>query len=105
DVGARPRLGEREGAEALAARHPGQDLPPLLLAEARADAVAARDDARNAHPRARELLRDKDPEVAERGHLLPELHRYLALHRVEPVGDRQDLVHRERARRLEDRLA
>src|SRR5207249_10477413 len=94
----------------------------LLLAEARADAVAARNDTRDAHPSPRELLRDEhvledaepeaavllrdqDPEVPELGHLLAELHRDLALHGVEPVRDRQDLVHRERARRLEDRLA
>src|SRR5439155_1222196 len=97
-------------------------LLPLLLAEARADAVAARDDARDAHPRARELLgdehvleepepeaavlpRDEDPEVAELRHLVAELHRHLALRRVEPVRDRQDLLHGERARRLDDRLA
>src|SRR5207247_327132 len=50
DVGARAGLGEREGAQPLAARHSRKHLPSLGLAEARAHALAARADAREAHP-------------------------------------------------------
>src|SRR5207249_7717618 len=58
------------GPAAIAPCFVPRRLAPGSLAEARADAVAARDDARDAHPRARELLRDEhvledaEPEAA-----------------------------------------
>ena len=80
------------------------------------DAAGARDDAGDAHPAAREFLRDQavlehaepeaavlfrraNAEIAEFAHLAAQVHRNLALHRVEFVGHRQHFLHRELARR------
>src|SRR5262249_17295751 len=52
-----------------------------------------------------ELLGNQDAEVAELGHLLPQLHRDFTLDRIQLVGYRQHFVDREIARGLLDHLA
>ena len=119
------RLGQRIGAEKLALRHARQQLG-LALRRQRVhraqQAVAARDQAGDAHPAAREFLGDQavlegaqpeaaeffgdqDAEVAEFGHFLDQFARDRALVRVQLVGQRQHPLHREFARRLLDEPA
>ena len=124
DVGAGVGLGHREGAEKLALGHARQVAGALLLAHhLRADQeVAAGDQRGDAHPAARQLLGDQavleaaqaqaavllgdqDAEVAELGHLVPQVHRDVALLGIELVGDGQDLVEGEFARLLLDHAA
>src|SRR5207248_7717422 len=60
EVGPGIRLGEGGRADPLPARTaPEEGGPSVRIAHLRPEAVAARDDARDAHPRARELLRDE----------------------------------------------
>ena len=115
-VGAGFRLGEGDRAEELAADDARHVLRPLLGVPA--GAARPRDDARDAHPAAGQLLGDEavledaeteaavllgdaDREVAEVGHLRAE-RGDVALHLVQLVRDREDLLHRELARRLLD---
>ena len=121
-----PAFGLRhgEGAEELALGHARQITAALLLAHhVRADQeIAARDQRGDAHPAARQLLghqavleaaepeaavllRDQDAEIAQLGHLVPQVHRDVALLGVELVGDGQHLVEGEFARLLLDHAA
>ena len=51
------------------------------------------------------LLRNEYPEITERTHLVAQLHRDLAFHRIELVRDRQYLVHRDGAGKVNEKLA
>ena len=116
-IGADVRFRQRHGREIFAARGFLRQFDALLdrpAAHAH-HAAGARDDAGHAHPAARQFFRDQavlehaeaepavffrraDAEVTELAHLAAQVHRNLALHRVEFVGHRQHFVHRELAR-------
>ncbi len=115
EVGARLRLGEGDRADPpTRGRQPAQPGADLRVGAVAAGAVAAGDDAADAHPGAGQLLGhqavvedaqpqaalvlgDQHPEQAELAHPLQQVGRDVLVQRVEPVGDREDLVHREGA--------
>ena len=115
EVGAGVGLRQRDRADPLTARAAGEQLvPPLVVGDRRPQALRAGQDAGRRHPGAGQLLADHavledaepqaavlgrhgDAEVAELGQPVQQGRRDLALLRVELVGDRQHLVHREPA--------
>src|SRR5262245_4325235 len=124
DVRAGVGLGHGEGPQEFALGHARQVPPALLLAHhVRADQeIAAGDQGGDAHPTARQLLghqavleaaqakpavllRNENAEVAELRHLVAQVHRDVALLRIELVGDGQHLVEGEFARLLLDHAA
>jgi hypothetical protein len=114
-VGAGVGLGQRDGADPVAVGAAGQQFVPAVgVGHCRPQALRAGEDAGRRHPRPGELLADHavledaepeaallgrhgDTEVAELGQPGEQGRRDLALLRVELVGDRQHLVHREAA--------
>ena len=112
DVRAGLGLGQGECAQEVTAGHGREVALALFRVEAGRELLTAGDQARDAHPRPRELLDDdrvlgeaeaqaavllgdEDAEEAQLRHLGAELHRDLACDGVEFVRDRKDLLHRE----------
>ena len=114
-VGPGVRLGERDGTDPLTAGAALEQLSaPALVADLGAHALGVGDDRGRAHPRPRQLLGDQavlehteahaadvgrqgDPEVAHLAHAVEERAWDVALLRVQLVGQREHLVHREAA--------
>ncbi len=117
-------LRQRTRVQEFAADHARQIGLPHVLGHGLHDPapLGARDDGRDRHPAARQLLadqavledakaeaavllRNRDAEIPHLRHLVAQIHGDLGIRAVEGVGDGQHLLHGELARRLPDHLA